>query len=174
VGALALAPSIVTSPAWTIGPDLAARAGEVERVLDAAFGPGRFAKTGERLREFAALDPTLSRLALIDDRVIGCCRIYRFQIGADVAAFLGPLAVDPAVQGGGVGRDLVRAALEACDAQGLAVILIGQPAFFTPFGFVQIPDATIKAPAPIEPRRFLWRLVGAPLQGPISALRVAN
>ncbi|MEQ1819977.1 MAG: N-acetyltransferase, partial [Terricaulis sp.] len=40
----------------------------IERVLARAFGPGRYAKTSERVRERGAiLEPALTRVALNDD-----------------------------------------------------------------------------------------------------------
>jgi predicted N-acetyltransferase YhbS len=130
----------------------------VEQVLDAAFGPGRFSKVSERVREFAALDRVLSRVALKGSEVTGCCRIYRVSIGATPALFLGPLAVSPAAQGEGLGQQLVGATLQACADSGFgAVIVVGQPWMFAPFGFSEIPRDRVVMPGPVEARRFQWR-----------------
>ncbi len=140
----------------------------LEAVLDAAFGPGRFSKVSERVREFAALDRTLSRVALIDGAVAGCCRIYRIDIGATPALFLGPLAVAPQAQGAGLGQELVGASLKACETSGVgAVIVVGQPWMFAPFGFSEIPRDRVTMPGPVENRRFQWRALAA---GGIDAL----
>ncbi|KAF0174244.1 MAG: N-acetyltransferase [Hyphomonadaceae bacterium] len=146
---------------------------DIERVLDAAFGPGRFSKVSERVREFAALDRELSRVALKGCEVVGCCRIYRVLIGATPALFLGPLAVSPATQGAGLGQDLVGASLRACEASGVgAVIVVGQPRMFAPFGFTEVPRDRIAMPGPVEARRFQWRaLRDGGLDGLAGAVR---
>src|SRR5262249_26971644 len=50
----------------------------IEGVLARAFGPGRFAKTSERVREHGAhFEPALSRVALNEEGAVnGCCRIW--------------------------------------------------------------------------------------------------
>ncbi len=65
----------------------------IERVLDRAFGPGRFAKTSERVREAGAvLEPSLTRIALDDEgEVAGVCRIWRVEAGEPLF-FLGPVS----------------------------------------------------------------------------------
>src|SRR5262249_42417469 len=70
-----------------IVPETSGHALGVERVLDRAFGPGRFAKPSERVREFATHRPDLSCVALLDGRVIGICRLYDITIGAAPAIF---------------------------------------------------------------------------------------
>jgi predicted N-acetyltransferase YhbS len=138
-------------------PETPDHARAVERVLDRAFGPGRFAKISERVREFAVHAPTLSRVVLADGALVGVCRIYYIRIGPTPALFLGPLAVDPAAQHSGIGHALVSETLDACrvDHAARPVLLMGQPAFFNTLGFVQAPDTVIMS-APIEARRLLW------------------
>lgn len=131
----------------------------IELVLDRAFGPGRFAKTSERVRERgAAFEPALSRVALTaDGDVIGVCRIWTVRAGAPVF-FLGPLAVDPAAQHGGLGAELTRQCVEACRAAraGGGVLLVGAEQFFRPLGFAKIPAGRIIMPGPTDPNRLLW------------------
>jgi predicted N-acetyltransferase YhbS len=131
----------------------------IEGVLDRAFGPGRFAKTSERVREQgAAFEAGLSRVALdADERVLGCCRIWRVKVGAAPVFFLGPLAVDPASQHHGLGAALVRDSISACRiAGGAAVVLVGAEAFFKPLGFRVVPAGRVTLPGPVDPSRLLW------------------
>lgn len=131
----------------------------IERVLDRAFGPGRFAKTSERVRERGAeFEPSLSRVALDGaDEVIGCCRIWRVSAGAGAVFFLGPLAVDPGAQHQGLGAALTRDALVACRAAGGGgVILVGAESFFRPLGFSVVPDGRVRLPGPVDATRLLW------------------
>ena len=130
----------------------------IEQVLDRAFGPGRFAKTSERVRERGAVfEPSLSRVAVTETGdVIGVCRIWRAHAGAPVF-FLGPLAVDPSAQAAGLGLALTRDAIAACRAVGgQAVVLVGAERFFRPLGFTLIPRGRVNMPGPVDPRRFLW------------------
>lgn len=168
------------------GPVLIAERGEhaaaLEGVLDRAFGPGRHAKTSERVRERgAAFAPELSRVAIdADGAAIGCCRIWRVRIGDAPHLFLGPLAVDPARQHAGLGAALVRAATAACDAAepDCAVLLVGAPAFFLPLGFSVVPKDCVTLPGPVDPARLLWRAPNAALleqiAGAVSGFRDAS
>jgi predicted N-acetyltransferase YhbS len=131
----------------------------IERVLARAFGPGRFAKTSERVREHGAVfEPGLSRVALdAEGQVRGCCRIWSVAVAGKPSYFLGPLAVDPQSQSLGLGVSLVRAAVDACRiAGGDAVILVGAAPFFQPLGFSVIPKGRVTLPGPVDPERLLW------------------
>jgi predicted N-acetyltransferase YhbS len=130
----------------------------IERVLDAAFGPGRFAKTSERVRERGAVaEPSLSRVALNDrNEVLGVCRIWSVSAGQPLY-FLGPLAVDPKAQLAGLGLTLVREAVAACRAKGgNGIVLVGAERFFKPIGFSVVPPGTLSLPGAVDPARLLW------------------
>lgn len=145
-------------------------AGEEERiegVLNAAFGPGRFAKTSERIRERgAAFVPALSHVAYQGADLKGCCQIWRVKAGDNTALFLGPLAVHPNTQGGGLGALLVNTTVNACAAAANApqtaphqdswVFLIGAPRFFEPLGFTQVPKGRLTLPGAVDPARLMW------------------
>ncbi|MEZ5972057.1 MAG: N-acetyltransferase [Hyphomonadaceae bacterium] len=130
----------------------------VERVLARAFGPGRYAKTSERVRERGAVfEPSLTRIAVNDaGDVVGVCRIWRVEAGAPLF-FLGPLAVDPSEQAAGVGLALARDSIAACRASvGNGVALVGAERFFRPLGFTVVPNGRLSMPGPVDPTRFLW------------------
>jgi predicted N-acetyltransferase YhbS len=144
--------------AYALTAEKPEHAAAVERVLDRAFGPGRFAKTSERVREQgAAFEPALSRVALNDaGEVVGVCRISRVKAGVDLY-FLGPLAVDPGAQSAGLGATLTRDCVNACRTLGgNGLILVGAAAFFAPLGFSAVPAGRILLPGPVDPARFLW------------------
>lgn len=130
----------------------------IERVLNRAFGPGRFAKTSERVRERGArAEPSLSRVALNEaGEVVGVCRIWSVKAGAEFF-FLGPLAVDPAAQSAGLGLALTREAVAACRAGGgNGIVLVGAEPFFRPLGFTVVPPGRLSMPGPVDPQRLLW------------------
>lgn len=145
---------------FTYAAERPEHAAEIERVLDRAFGPGRFVKTSERVRERGAvLEPALSRVALDGDGAVkGVCRISRIDVGGTPAYFLGPLAVDPGAQHHGLGATLTREAVNACRASrgAGAVVLVGAEAFFRPFGFAVVPQGRVLMPGPFDARRLLW------------------
>lgn len=144
--------------AHTIVAEKPEHADAIERVLDRAFGPGRHAKTSERVRERgAAFESRLSRVALnAAGEVIGVCRIWTVEAGAQVY-FLGPLAVDPTAQAAGLGAEMVREAIAACrNVGGGAVVLVGAERFFRPLGFSVVPPNTLALPGPVDPARLLW------------------
>ena len=131
----------------------------IEHVLDRAFGPGRFAKSSERVRERGAvLEPSLSRVALDDGgTVVGVCRISRVAAGDAWVHFLGPLAVDPGVQGAGLGFALAKECVAAVRAAGGGgVVLVGAEPFFRPLGFTQVPSGRLTMPGVFAPSRLLW------------------
>ncbi len=137
--------------------------GEIEAVLDRAFGPGRHAKTSARVRERGAMaEPALSRVALNDaGEVVGVCRIWRIAASRETPEaplfFLGPLAVDPGAQAVGLGLALTRDAVAACRAVGGAgIVLVGAERFFRPLGFTLVPPGRLTLPGPFDPARWLW------------------
>ena len=144
--------------AYTLTAEKPEHSDAIERVLARAFGPGRFAKTSERVRERGAiLERTLTRIALNEDgEVIGVCRIWRVEAGAP-AYFLGPLAVDPSQQSAGLGIALVRDSVAACRASGgNGIILVGAEPFFRPAGFTLAPKDRLAMPGPVDRARLLW------------------
>lgn len=144
--------------AYKLAAELPEHHDAIERVLERAFGPGRYAKTSERVRERGAVfEPSLSRVALSDaGAVVGVCRIWRAHAGATIY-FLGPLAVDPAAQSAGLGLSLTQDSVAACRAVGgQAVVLVGAEKFFRPAGFHVIPPGRVTLPGPVDPARFLW------------------
>lgn len=144
--------------AYTLVAEQPEHASAIQRVLDRAFGPGRFAKTSERVRERGAhFEPALSRVALNEaGDVVGVCRIYRVKAGGE-AFFLGPLAVDPSQQMAGLGMSLVNASVAACRAiGGGAIILVGAERFFRPLGFSLVPPGRVTLPGSVDPARLLW------------------
>lgn len=144
-------------------PDAVTHDAATEALYALAFGPGRHAKSAARLRESHTFRRDLSFVALWDGRLIGACRLWPIVTDqGDEALFLGPIAVAPDKQGLGLGGKLVEACLEASDRlTGLAVVLVGDLAFFEPFGFRQVPKGQIILPGPADPKRLLYRPAAA-------------
>jgi predicted N-acetyltransferase YhbS len=144
----------------------------VERLTLRAFGPGRFAKAAERLREGCEPLLELSFVAWDGARLVGCVRQWAVRIGDRPAILLGPFAVDPDYRSQGLGAALIVRAAEAAAAAGHAlIVLVGDMPYFGPLGFVPAPRVTM--PGPADPRRVLVRplVPGAAdgLEGPVVA-----
>jgi predicted N-acetyltransferase YhbS len=130
-----------------------ADAAGVEALIMAAFGPGRFVKTAERLREGSR--PAAGFVARRGDRIIGSVRLWPVLIGETSGLFLGPIAVDAASRSEGLGAELVQACLDQARSMTVGgVLLVGDRAYFERFGFVGAPEAIL--PGPVDRRRVLW------------------
>ncbi len=147
----------------------------VDALIDRAFGPGRFAKTAERLREGAQAHPEMSVCAWVGDQLAGAVRLWPALLGDRPAAFLGPIAVEPALRHHGLGAELVeQACARARAAREQVVILVGDMGFFGPLGFEAVPPGLVVPPGPVDPRRLLWTaLVPGALEGVGGVLKVA-
>jgi len=126
----------------------------INSLTDRAFGPGRYAKAAERLREGNVQLAELSIVALLDGQLLGSVRLWPIHVGGTAAVFLGPIAVDAASRKLGIGQTLVE---QACDAARKAgwdhVLLVGDAPYFGRMGFCPAPSVTM--PGPVDPRRVL-------------------
>lgn len=134
--------------------DLAA----VEALVAKAFGPGRFVKTAERLRETNHPRLDLSFVAYDGERLAGCVRLWPIHLGDQPLMFLGPFAVDPDLRSLGLGARLIETACEAAMAAGeSAILLVGDLSYFSRLGFEQANPYEIHLPGPVDRRRVLIR-----------------
>jgi predicted N-acetyltransferase YhbS len=128
----------------------------IDTLHEIAFGPGRFTRTAYRLREGVPADPYLSFAAIADGVPVGSVWMTPIRIGGQPALLLGPLAVRPDWSGRGVGRALVRRALEAARSSGHKLaMLVGDLPYYGPLGFQQVAPGTITLPGPVDPSRIL-------------------
>jgi predicted N-acetyltransferase YhbS len=144
----------------------------VQALIDRAFGPGRFAKAAERLREGAAPDLDLSFVAWAGEEIAGCVRQWPILIGEAPAILLGPFAVEDAWRSQGLGRALIERACEAAMAKDHDwVLLVGDELYFRQFGFVRPPPGQIVMPGPVDRRRVLWRSLKGGMDLPSGEVR---
>lgn len=141
----------------------------IEALLDHAFGPGRFTKVSERVREIAEFRPDLSVCAWDGERLVGSVRMWKAHVGGQPVIFLGPLAVQSEVRKHGTGGLLVQRACAAAEAAGFpVVVLVGDEPYFSRFGFTAAPARDVRLPGPVDQRRVLARGAEA-LSGALTA-----
>jgi predicted N-acetyltransferase YhbS len=129
---------------------------EREALLDRVFGPTRFQKTCERLRESRLPAHNLAFVARAVDRVVGTLRFWHIDAGGKPALMLGPVAVDAPFRSEGLGGKLIRHGLEHARTLGYrGVILVGDAAYYTRFGFNPEAVAWLSLPGPVDAPRFL-------------------
>lgn len=111
----------------------------IEQLLDAAFGgPARHAKRSYHYRQDVAPDTYLRLVARADagGTLLGTIRYWPIAIGGHKALLLGPVAVQPALTGKGIGKALIWRSLDmAAWANHRLVLLVGDLAYYGQFGF---------------------------------------
>ena len=133
-------------------PDVAAR----EVLLDACFGETRHARTCQRLRDGRVPAEGLAFSAVRRGKLVGTVRLWHVSAGGVPALVLGPLAVDASCRSFGLGAALMRHALAAAATRGHgAVILRGDAAYYSRFGFSTEKTGDLPLPGPFEPERLL-------------------
>ena len=106
--------------------------------------------SGGRVQAYFALRAFQSRL------LIWSVRMTPVMAGSVKGHLLGPLAVRPSHKNQGIGRELVRIAVEAARRKGSqAVILVGDPPYYQPLGFEKVRYGALEFPGPVDPARVL-------------------
>lgn len=136
------------------------RDGDAEGILallEEGFGPDRFRKTVYRLREGVAPIPDLCLVAEEEDGTLrGTLRFWPVRFGQETVLLLGPIAVMGGLRKTGVGTLLMREGLARAKAQGWkAVLLVGDPSYYTRFGFRRDLALGVDLPGPVEAERVL-------------------
>jgi putative acetyltransferase len=119
----------------------------IHAVEVAAFGGGAEATLVDALRDSG--DDFVSLVASVNDEIVGHICFSRVAIEGTSSAgrfsALAPLAVVPAHQRRGLGSMLVRTGLDACRQRGVdAVFVVGDPAYYSRFGFVAASSVGVK------------------------------
>lgn len=156
-----------------IRPETGADVEEVRDVVTQAFAgvehsTGTEAAIIDALRAEGAL--SVSLVAVRDGEVIGhvAASPVKISSGTDGWFGIGPVAVRPERQGGGVGSTLMRRAVETLRRHGAAgAVLLGEPGFYSRFGFRTVPGLTYPG-APAEYFLALPFADGPPPQGEVT------
>ena len=149
-----------------------------EALLDRAMGPGRTLKSSEAIRRGRLAADGLSFCAIDGSgHLVGTVRLWNVAAGtrddaAVPALLLGPLAVAPHLKGVGIGGALMRRAIGVAAARGHgAILLVGDAAYYSRFGFSAAATGQFAMPGPFDPARLLAReLVPGALDGVAGAV----
>ena len=155
---------------YEILPQRAADEKKIETLLDRTFGPDRHDKTVYRLREGVEPLAGLCHVAVDEDgQLLATLRFWPIAIGklAAPAILFGPIAVEPSLQGKGIGRALLRNGLAEAKHLGHQIcVLVGDPAYYGPYGFENAVARRLRLPGPVEPERFqVFELTPGALSG---------
>jgi len=164
-----VAPAPLPRGSFAILEETPADVGAREALLDAAFGPARFRKTCERLREGLAPAPGLALVARDDEgELLATIRLWPiFAGGRRPALLLGPLAVAEHARALGLGGIMMRESLARAHGLGhRAVLLVGDEPYYRRFGFERRFTEKLVMPGPVERARFLGlELASGALEG---------
>ncbi len=131
----------------------------VEALFDRTFGPDRHRRTSYRYRDGLPPLKELCLVAELDGRPVGAVRFWPVRLDRRPALLLGPLAIEPALHGRGIGRRLVREALARARTRGWRLVfLVGDPPYYRRFGFRPVPPGIVMPGE--DPGRLLWRRLG--------------
>ncbi len=142
--------------AVTIAPLSQADPQAVEALLDSAFGVDRHERTAYRIRAGMTALPDLSFAAFDTGMLVGTLQSWPICLDDKPLTLVGPVAVDPRVQRGGIGRELMNALITAVGDT--PMVMIGDPGYYGRFFGFSV-DATRQwgVPGPVERHRLLAR-----------------
>jgi predicted N-acetyltransferase YhbS len=143
-------------PPWSVRAETREDAASVDALVERGFGPGRYAKSAYRLREGVAPVAGLSFVAIEGGTLRGSVRFWPIAIGPSRALLLGPLAVEDAQRGRGIGVALMEKGIEAARAAHWpAIVLVGDEPYYARVGFAKLPPGRIRFPGPVDQSRIL-------------------
>ncbi len=148
-----------------------------ETLLDLSFGPERWRKTCERLRENRLPSEGLAFAAHENGVLVGTLRFWSIAAGDHHdALLLGPIAIDPLQRSRGLGGRMIRQGLFSAREMGHgAVLLVGDAPYYQRFGFSRAGAENLDLPGPVDLARFLaLELQPGALAGAIGLVRATG
>jgi len=165
--------------ALTVAPEAPTDIPAREALLDRAMGAKRLRKSSEKLRRGRLPAEGLAFVARsAEGALVGTVRLWNIRLGhgGAPALLLGPLAVEPALKGIGIGKALMQHAISEAKRLGhTAILLVGDAPYYARFGFSAQKTDQLAMPGPFEKERFLaLELVDGALDGARGKLEPAG
>ncbi|MDB5700485.1 MAG: N-acetyltransferase [Sphingomonadales bacterium] len=128
----------------------------VETLLDDAFGADRHGRTAYRIREGMEVIAALSLATFDGDRLVGTLQCWPVALDDVALTLVGPVAVLPGLQRGGIGRAMMAALMAKRQLDPL--VMIGDPEYYGRFfGFSADATQQWTVPGPVDRRRLLCK-----------------
>lgn len=141
---------------WEIRLERAEDRVRIAALAEAGFGPGRYAKSAYRLREGVNAVAELGFVAVENGILRGSVRFWPVKVGAEDVLLLGPLAVEAAQRGRGIGISLMQAGIaKAKDAGWRAILLVGDEPYYGRVGFTKLANGRVRLAGPVDGNRLL-------------------
>lgn len=123
----------------------------VKAAFEAAFGSSSETVLIDSLQNHPSYREELSLVALSDGEVVGYLLLFPVEIrcknGSVETLSLGPMAVAPKQQKGGIGSRLTEEGLRVAEALGYrSVVVLGHPDYYPKFGFIPAKRWDVVAP----------------------------
>ena len=110
----------------------------------------------ERLRGSEAFIPELSLVAVLNNEVGGYILFTKLEVGKTTQLALAPLAVAPGFQKQGIGSILVKTGHKKASEMGFEYsILLGDPGYYSRFGYRPSDEFNIKCPFDVPGEYFM-------------------
>jgi predicted N-acetyltransferase YhbS len=145
----------------------------IDQLLDRAFGADRGNKISYAYRKGV---PEIADLKFVarangDGAILGTLRFWPVRIGTHGALLLGPLAVEPALKGKGIGAALMFQGLDAAAwARHARVVLVGERDYYARFGFAPATPMGLVMPGESPDRLLARELVKGAFKGVAGAI----
>jgi putative acetyltransferase len=159
-------------PIANVRHDTAADHAAVVQVHREAFGRDAEATLVDRLRRDDVA--RISLVAVMESIVIGHALFTEARLAFDseetIVGALGPVAVSQRHRRRGVAQALIAGGLGLCWKRGWpAVIVLGNPAYYSRFGFTRADTWSIRCELDVPPEAFMIAFASEPIHGPATA-----
>ena len=129
---------------------------KIENLHALAFGPGRFVRTANRMREGVPPVGELCHTGWLEGVLVASIRLTRVAIGAAEGLLLGPIVVHPDYGNRGIGQEIIRNSIAEAQRHGFQwIILVGDAPYYEKVGFQKSPHGKITFPGPVDPDRVM-------------------
>ncbi|MEH6630060.1 MAG: N-acetyltransferase [Halopseudomonas aestusnigri] len=128
----------------------------IDPLLNLTFGEGRVARPSYSLRVGVA---PITELCFVvkssDGELLATLRFWPVSIEGEEALLLGPLAVQPKLQGKGIGRALVAEGLAKARKMGYRLcFVVGEQVYYSPYDFKLAHPLGYDMPVPVSEDKF--------------------